>query len=97
MNGSATVSVKDTGIGIPEDELPRIFDRFYRVDKARTRQAGGAGIGISLGRSIAEAHGGSILVESPSGGGAKFQGVLPVASKKKPHSKPGPTTQNPMF
>ena len=78
VNGSATISVKDTGIGIPEDELPRIFDRFYRVDKARSRQAGGAGLGLSIGRWIAEAHGGSIRVESRPGEGSTFSVDLPV-------------------
>jgi heavy metal sensor kinase len=64
-NGSKCVlRVADTGIGIPEGSLPQIFDRFYRVDKARTREEGGSGLGLSIVKEIAEAHGGSVGVQS---------------------------------
>lgn len=74
--GMATVSVKDTGIGIADGDLPHIFDRFYRADKSRTRQPGGTGLGLSIGRWIAEAHGGSIQVESQLGAGSNLQGCV---------------------
>ena len=73
------VSIKDTGIGIPAESLPRVFDRFYRADPARTRDTGGTGLGLSLARWIAEAHGGSIAVESTVGRGSTFTVTLPLA------------------
>jgi len=78
-NGTARIKVRDTGIGISEDDLPHIFDRFYRADKARSRELGGAGLGLSIGRWIAEAHGGSVDVESRVGVGSTFQVVLPTS------------------
>jgi signal transduction histidine kinase len=84
-NGHASVSVRDTGIGIPAEDLPHIFDRFYRVDRARSREHGGAGLGLAIGRWIAEAHGGAILVESELERGSVFNVRLPTV----PHfSKP---------
>ena len=76
--GKVTVRVSDTGSGIPADALPHIFDRFYRVDKARSREAGGAGLGLAIARWIAEAHGGSIRAESVPGVGTTFTVELPV-------------------
>jgi heavy metal sensor kinase len=78
-NGNATVKIRDTGIGISEEDLPHIFDRFYRADKARSRELGGAGLGLSIGRWIAEVHGGSVDVESRVGAGSTFQVVLPTS------------------
>jgi heavy metal sensor kinase len=71
------VDVTDTGSGIPAEHLPHIFDRFYRVDKARSREAGGSGLGLSIARWIAEAHGGRIKVQSEAGRGATFTVLLP--------------------
>jgi heavy metal sensor kinase len=78
-NGSAVVSIEDTGIGIPAEHLPYIFDRFYRVDKARSRADGGTGLGLSIAISIAKVHGGGIEVESQVGAGTTFRVVLPLA------------------
>jgi two-component system, OmpR family, sensor histidine kinase ArlS len=76
--GSAVVSIKDSGIGIPEEHLPHIFQRFYRVDKARSRDQGGTGLGLAIAKSIAESHGGRIEVESQAGQGSNFRVILPV-------------------
>jgi len=72
------VDVADTGSGIPAEHLPHLFDRFYRVDKARSREAGGSGLGLSIARRIAEAHGGSLTVSSEVGRGATFTLTLPL-------------------
>ena len=77
--GYAELVVSDTGPGIPAEHLPRIFDRFYRVDTARSRADGGAGLGLSISRWIAEAHGGSIQAESTPGEGTTFTVRLPAA------------------
>ena len=71
------VRVSDTGIGIPEGSLPRIFERFYRVDKARSKETGGTGLGLSIVRHIAENHGGRVTVESTPGEGSTFIVFLP--------------------
>ena len=78
QNGSAEIVVRDTGIGIPEASQPRVFDRFYRVDKARARAMGGAGLGLSIAQWIVEAHGGAISIVSTPGKGSTFTVVLPV-------------------
>ncbi len=77
-NGNAEIVVRDTGIGIPESAQPRVFDRFYRVDKARARAMGGAGLGLSIAQWIVEVHGGEISVVSTSGEGSTFTVVLPL-------------------
>src|SRR3712207_1842094 len=73
------IRVFDTGIGIPEGKLPRIFERFYRVDKARSKETGGTGLGLSIVRHVAEKHGGRVTVESTLGEGSTFTVYLPRA------------------
>ena len=77
-NGNAEIVVRDTGIGIPETDRPRIFDRFYRVDKARSRALGGAGLGLSIVRRIVEVHGGEIHIDSTPDRGSTFTVALPL-------------------
>jgi signal transduction histidine kinase len=72
------VSVSDTGEGIPAEDLPYIFDRFYRVDKSRARATGGSGLGLTIAKRLVEAHGGKIKVQSKLGKGSRFSFTLPV-------------------
>ena len=76
--GRAMIQIDDNGQGIPAGELPRIFERFYRVDKARTRQTGGTGLGLAIVRHVAEAHGGAVRVDSELAQGSTFTVTLPV-------------------
>ena len=81
-SGFALLSIQDTGIGIPEKDLPFIFDRFYRVDKARSKDEGGSGLGLSICRHIAEAHKGKIKVESKPGLGTRFKIHIPSKGRE---------------
>ncbi len=76
--GELRIGVEDRGPGIPEEELPRIFERFYRLDKARSRKLGGAGLGLPIAKTIAEAHGGRVRVQSRPGAGSRFEIVIPI-------------------
>jgi two-component system, OmpR family, phosphate regulon sensor histidine kinase PhoR len=76
-NKQVTVCVSDTGIGIPRDDLPRVFERFYKVDRSRSTE--GSGLGLSISKHIIEAHGGRIWVESEEGKGSSFYFTLPAA------------------
>jgi two-component system phosphate regulon sensor histidine kinase PhoR len=80
----AVIQVADTGEGIPATELPRVFERFYRVDKARARQTGGTGLGLAIVRHVAEAHGGAVRVDSELARGTTFTVTLPVAGPPPP-------------
>ncbi len=76
-----TISIKDTGPGIPENAIPRLFDRFYRVDKARSRKVGGTGLGLSIVRMIVDKHKGRIEVSSEEGVGTEFKIHLPIEKR----------------
>jgi two-component system phosphate regulon sensor histidine kinase PhoR len=78
-NGTIVLSVEDDGPGIPKEHLPRIFERFYRVDKARSREPGGTGLGLAIAKHIVESHGGTIRVESTTGKGTRFVIRIPAS------------------
>ncbi|MEE8354098.1 MAG: ATP-binding protein [Dehalococcoidales bacterium] len=79
VNGRVEVSVSDTGEGIPPEDLPNIFERFYRVDRSRTRATGGSGLGLTIARRLVEAHGGRIEAQSELGRGSCFTFTVPIA------------------
>jgi signal transduction histidine kinase len=76
------VSVSDTGEGIPAEDLPNIFERFFRVDRSRARATGGGGLGLTIAKRLVEAHGGKITVQSKLGKGSRFSFTLPMAEKR---------------
>jgi signal transduction histidine kinase len=84
----AEIAVADDGPGIAQEHLPRLFERFYRVDKARSRATGGAGLGLAIVKHIAEAHGGSVSVDSAPRQGSTFRVRLPLASAAAPEGRP---------
>ncbi len=83
--GTARVTVSDTGNGIPADDLPLVFERFYRVDPSRARATGGAGLGLTIAKQLVEAHGGIIYAESEPGQGSRFTFELPIGSQPSEH------------
>lgn len=90
-NGRVLIRVSDTGIGIAPNHLPRLFERFYRVDKARSRESGGAGLGLAICKSFIASHQGRIEVASEPGRGTVFTVDLPTAASDP---LPGPIVKN---
>jgi signal transduction histidine kinase len=95
VNGHVEIVVADTGTGIPEEALPRLFERFYRVDTARSREDGGTGIGLAIARSIVEAHGGHIRAESQVGRGSVFTFDLPAVTPDRSKDDPADRSDGP--
>ncbi|HEX7065873.1 MAG TPA: sensor histidine kinase, partial [Bacillales bacterium] len=77
LSSGMKVSVQDTGSGIPEEDLPFVFERFYKADKARTRGRSGTGLGLAIARNLIEAHEGTITVHSKAGQGTTFTFFIP--------------------
>ena len=77
---TATIEVADEGPGLPADELDQVFRRFYRADQSRSRENGGVGLGLSIVAAIAEAHQGTVSLDSREGGGATFRVTLPLST-----------------
>jgi two-component system sensor histidine kinase BaeS len=82
QNGAVVLSVSDDGPGIAAEDLPRIFERFYRADKARSGSGGHTGLGLAISKAIVEAHGGSLEASSRPGAGATFTVRLPAEPSK---------------
>jgi two-component system phosphate regulon sensor histidine kinase PhoR len=89
-NGEVVFTVSDTGIGIPQADQPRIFERFYRVDVARSREVGGTGLGLSIAKHLMEAHGGRLWVESEVGHGSQFHFSVPIFDLERPAARNRP-------
>jgi signal transduction histidine kinase len=83
-DGQVVLRVADTGLGIPQRDLPRVFERFYRVDRARSRETGGTGLGLAIVKHVAENHGGEVTVTSELAAGSIFEVRLPVAGVTRP-------------
>jgi signal transduction histidine kinase len=81
QNGQAVLTVADNGVGIPEEDLPRIFQRFYRVDKARSRAAGGTGLGLSIVKDTVKNRGGTVEAANRPQGGAAFTVHWPLVTE----------------
>ena len=79
INDQCILTIHDSGPGIPPSDLPRIFERFYRADKGRSRADGGTGLGLSIARKISQAHGGSLVAANHPEGGALFTLSLPLS------------------
>jgi heavy metal sensor kinase len=94
-NNFIRISVSDTGVGIPEQDLPYVFERFYRVDKSRSRANGGAGLGLSIASSIVQAHNGRVVVSSKPGAGTTFDVYLP-AQQPQHHAMNGASNGAPL-
>jgi two-component system OmpR family sensor kinase len=88
-NGHAVLAVADRGPGIPADDLGRVFDRFWRADKARARSAGGSGLGLAIVAAIVQAHGGSVAAEATQGQGARITATLPLAPQPDARKEQG--------
>lgn len=82
-DGSVVLTVRDNGIGIAREHLPRLTERFYRVDGSRSRETGGTGLGLSIVKHIVQRHGGDLQVESESGKGSLFRLVFPAARVRR--------------
>ncbi|ADW67594.1 sensor histidine kinase [Granulicella tundricola] len=89
----ASIEIRDTGIGIPPEALPHVFDRFYRVDKVRARISGGTGLGLSIVKAICHAHGGNITVTSKDGEGTTMRVMLPLLLSSPLSTIPAPAEQ----
>ena len=90
-----TFTVSDTGIGIPQADQPRIFERFYRVDVARSREVGGTGLGLSIAKHLVEGHGGRIWVESEVGQGSQFHFSVPIFDSERTAQRNGSSGRGP--
>jgi two-component system sensor histidine kinase BaeS len=82
-SGKALFDLHDTAPGVPEESLPRIFERLYRVESSRNRERGGSGLGLSICRSVVEAHGGTIVAKASSLGGLWIEVRLPLAKRAR--------------
>jgi two-component system phosphate regulon sensor histidine kinase PhoR len=87
------IQIQDTGGGIPKKHLPRLFERFYRVDKARSREQGGTGLGLSIVKHIIQVHGGRVNVKSEMDKGSTFSLFIPITKTNHPQSKKRIETQ----
>ncbi len=95
VGDAVTLSVTDAGVGIPARDIDRIFERFYRVDRARSRETGGTGLGLAIVRHVASNHGGDVTVSSREGDGSAFTLVLPCAPTSPPSARAQPMSLRP--